>query len=499
MSQLTGYIFFIVLAVVILLSAFYKSFRVTRSVDDFVAAGRNSGLGILSASILSSWVWTLTLMGSSEAGMWFGVTGGIHYAWGAVIPFFIFISISLRLRRIMPKASTFSEFIYERFGKVLHIIFLLFGILVSLYVFTEQLVGAGLLFNTTFGIPFKNGVILTAILVTIYISFCGLRGSLFTDLLQFLVIAVGCLILIPWLLVEIGGISFLYDGLEKVVEDPQNINHNKNALSFCSLSGFRYGIAVLVIALGQVMFEQGYHQRAIAAKDSKTLKKAYLIGGVFAWLAIPLCFGTIVGGAGLALGLGEGVGINSTSEVSPYIFTEILGPIGGLMFACMTFVAATSTADTSLSGIQSLLTADFYEKLKKENDEVKQIKFGRISTVLVSLLGIFAALSLEGVSLLKIDIFGGILFATPVAAFIFGLYSEKTSKNIALISICAGLICGIGAWNIIEDEELNWFIGNLIALILPILIISVSLLFSKQKFNFKKLKDYNPKHIVELT
>ena len=38
-------------------------------VDDFVAAGRGIPSALIAASVMVSWVWTTTLMGSAEAGM----------------------------------------------------------------------------------------------------------------------------------------------------------------------------------------------------------------------------------------------------------------------------------------------------------------------------------------------------------------------------------------------------------------------------------------------
>lgn len=58
-------------------------------VDDFVAAGRGIPSALIAASVMVSWVWTTTLMGSAEAGMNFGISGGLNYAWGNAVPFFI--------------------------------------------------------------------------------------------------------------------------------------------------------------------------------------------------------------------------------------------------------------------------------------------------------------------------------------------------------------------------------------------------------------------------
>ena len=55
-------------------------------VDDFIAAGRGIPSALIAASVMVSWVWTTTLMGSAEAGMNFGISGGLNYAWGNAVP-----------------------------------------------------------------------------------------------------------------------------------------------------------------------------------------------------------------------------------------------------------------------------------------------------------------------------------------------------------------------------------------------------------------------------
>jgi hypothetical protein len=152
----------------------------------------------------------------------------------------------------------------------------------------------------------------------------------------------------------------------------------------------------VVNATGQVLLEQGYYQRAVAAIDRKHLRWAYVIGGIVAWFPIPLVFGLVVGGTGLAMGFGAGAELESTSDVAPYVMSNVLGPVAGILFAIMVFVAATSTADTSLAGAQSLFTVDVYERYwrKGRADERLQLRFGRIVTVIYGFAGMLVALGL---------------------------------------------------------------------------------------------------------
>lgn len=500
MTAATGYVFFALLAALFLgITGYsYRRFKV-QSVDELVAGGRRTSLGIISASIAASWVWTLTIFGASEAGLWFGMSGGFHYAWGAVIPFLVFMPIALRLRRIMPKVTTFTEFIYERYGPATHLLFFVAGVGVALYVFTQQMLGAGVLFSTIFGIPFRVGVILTAALVISYITLAGLRSSLLTDVVQFLVIGLAAVFALPAVLAALGGAAGIYEGLTEVATNPQHHEHNPDALNFFSTAGIRYGIAAVVIAMGQVLFEQGYYQRAVAAASQQTLKRAYLIGGVLAWFPIPLAFGTVLGTGGLAT-LGEGE-LASTSEVAPYLMSTLLGTGGLLIFAAMIFMAACSTADTSLAGVQSLFTADLFDRYFRKNriGERAQLRFGRVVTAAFGIGCALLALSLEGVSLLTIDIFSGILFAAPCSALIAGIFWRKPSSRVVIPATLSGLVVALIAYFAIPDPDINWFVANVIALFLPaLLIVTLSPVFPTA-YRFERLASWSPAHQTDVT
>jgi Na+/proline symporter len=469
-------------------------------VDDFVVGGRTIPYAIIAASVMVSWVWTTTIMGAAEAGMWFGVSGGINYSWGACIPFFVFIPLVMHMRKKMPKATTFTEFVEQRYGKTASSIFFVFGIGVILYVFVQQGVGIGIAFSHIFNMPYQLAAFIPVMIVTLYIAKAGLRGSIFNDVIQFFIISLVLLVTVPLVLKTIG-MDALYNGMLDVVQNPNNINYNPEALSLTSSAGLRYGIAAVVIAMGQVLLDQGYYSKAISTVSSKSLLWAYVIGTLIAWAPIPILSGNVFGVATLALGVGPGSGIELTSEAAPYIMKFVYGGgIGSIMFVLMIFMAGMTTGGNCLAGAQALFTVDFYKKfINKTATEKQQLSFGKKITIGLGLFVGVVAILLEGVSLLKLDIFSGILFAAPTSAFFAGMYWKKTSPTVAIASIFIGLAAGLTAWFAISDPDLNWFVGNVLSLLVPAAVIIVGSIFSKYEYNFEKLRDYVPDHQVKAT
>jgi len=498
-SDFYGYFILVLFAVMfIVLSSIVSKRFPLEGVDDFVVAGRSIPYALIAASVMISWIWTTTIMGAAEAGMWFGVSGGFNYSWGACVPFFIFIPLVMHLRGKMPKATTFTEFVEQRYGRAISRIFFVFGVGVILYVFTQQGVGVGIAFSSIFGIPYAVGAFIPIAIVTAYITSAGLRGSIVNDVIQFFLIASIFIVTIPLILTSVG-IETIYNGLVDVATNPDNINYNPEALSMGSSAGLRYGVTAAVVAMGQVLLDQGYYSKAVATVNSKALLRAYILGTIVAWAPVPIISGNVFGCSVLALGVGEGAGIDLTTEAAPYMLDFVYGTgLGSVLFVLVIFMCAMTTGGNCLAGAQALFTVDFYKKyVNKKATERQQMSFGRKITVVCGITVGIAAILLQGVSLLRIDIFSGILFAAPTSAFIAGMYWKKTPPILAVVSIFIGLGAGLCAWFMIADQDINWFVGNMLSLFLPAIIVIVGSFFSKYEFDYKVLKDYAPSHEVK--
>jgi len=501
-SGIYGYIIIVVFAVIFISISFFVSKKFPlEGVDDFVSAGRSIPFALIAASVMVSWVWTTTIMGAAEAGTWYGISGGLNYSWGACVPFFIFIPMVIHLRRIMPKTTTFTEFVKMRYGPKVSGLFFVFGVGVTLYVFMEQGVGLGIAFNTIFGIPYAVGALVPLLIVTAYIARAGLRGSIFNDVIQFFIITIIFVVSVP-IIIKTIGLENIYNGLKDVTLNPANPNYNPEALTLTSASGFKYGAVAVVVAMGQVLFDQGYYSKAIAAVNTRSLLKAYLIGTLLAWAPVPILSGNIFGVSLISLGVGEGAGVDSLSQAAPYIMNLVYGTgIGSVLFVLMVFMAGMTTGGNCLAGAQALFTVDFYNNIVNKNPtEKQQIRFGRIITLVIGVVVGIVAVIMEGVSLLRLDIFSGILFAAPTSAFLAGMFWKKTRPSIAVASIFIGLGAGILAWLIIPDEDLNWFVGNMLALFLPAVIIILGSVWpSKYSFDYQILKKYESSHQVNVS
>lgn len=231
-TPIMGYSVIILFAVIMTaITLFINKKDGNQNVGDLLTAGRRVPFGLVAASVCVAWIWTGTIMASAEAGVWFGINGGFNYAWGAVVPFMIFIPIALRLRKIMPKTTTFIEFIRERFGTKLANVYLLFGIALVLYVCVMQAVGIAYAFEYTFHLNFKVVAFLSAVLFSSFIAMSGLKGSIYNSVFQFFIIMIVIFVTIP-LIINSVGLENMYEGMLRAATDTSHPQHNPDALNF---------------------------------------------------------------------------------------------------------------------------------------------------------------------------------------------------------------------------------------------------------------------------
>lgn len=496
---MTGYIIMAVLAVVFLtISTVIANKFSGEGVDDFVAGGRRLPIGLVTSSVMVSWVWAMTIMGSAEQGMTLGISGGINYAWGSMLPFFIFIPLVMCIRKKMPKCTTFVEFIRVRYGETLSLIFVLFAFLLTLYILLSQGIGLGVVFHTIFGMPYKIAAAIPILIVALYIANAGLKGSIVNDFIMFIVISLILICTVPIILKHFG-MDAIYQGMLDAATNTANNNYNPDALNPVSMPGLNYGIICVIVCMGQILLDQGYYSKAVSTANSKSLLFAYIMGTVFAWMPIPLLCGNVFGGAGLSMDLADGV-LSSTSDIAPYIYKVVFGGgAGSILFVLMIFMAGLSTGGDILAGAQAICTVDIYKKyIKRDATEAEQKQFGKIMTVIIGVIMAIVVMFFEGKSMVTLDIFSGIIFAAPCASFVMGAFWKKISPAVATVSVFAGVFAGVLAYFTLGFTGMNDVIGNICSLVVPIVVNVIGGLTSSYEFDYSKLKEYEPDHKVTL-
>lgn len=354
----------------------------------------------------------------------------ITVIWSTVLPTLIgAFYFAKRWRRA--NVITPIEYMEKRFNFSVRQLFSWSGVILSILENMVRLYALGIFIQAAIGISLEHSIIISGIIVVLYTMMGGLWAVVVTDVVQFVILTVTTLILVPLCLYRLGGFEILMN----TVPDHLNwFNGEKGKPWFL----FAYYLMILIKYSGNWTFIQRFY----SVKDEKASQKQALLTAAF-FLIFPIIF--------LFPALAARVIIPQLSnpEMSYVsISMELLPPgIMGLMIAAM-FAATLSVLSGEYNVTASVLTKDIYERLfvkrrRKKNDH-ELLWVGRLMTLAMGLLVTVGALFVAS--------FGGAfetnklitgVFAVPMTVpIVLGIALKRPRPWGAFLSMFAGVILG---------------------------------------------------------
>lgn len=147
----------------------------------FMTAKRSIHTGLVASAVVSSWTIAATLLTSTSWAYLYGVSGAYYYGAGATVQIFVFAVAAIELKRRAPGAHTFLEVARIRYGKLGHIIFIIYSTIYAIINCVNILVGGSAVFTALTGMNVIAGVWLLPIGVVIYTLTGGIKATILTD------------------------------------------------------------------------------------------------------------------------------------------------------------------------------------------------------------------------------------------------------------------------------------------------------------------------------
>ena len=402
----------------------------------FTGSGSSMKSYFAAGGSLPWWLSGLSLFMSFFSAGTFVVWGSIAYEYGwvaitiqwmmALGGFVIGFYIAPRWRKT--RVLTVGEYLGNRFGMPLKQFYSYLFLLLSFVTTGAFLYPVAKLFNVSSGISIEISIVAIGLLIIAYTTAGGLWAVVITDVLQFVILSAGLIIVVPLAFQQIGGPS------QFIELAPQG---------FFDLTNEKYSIGFLfAFLLYNTIFIGGnwaYVQRYTSVSSEKNAKKvAWLFGALYLispvlWMIPPMIFRELEGGnlAGLD---NEGAFFLICKKVLP---TGMLGlMLGGMIFA------TASSVTTTLNMSAAVFTNDIVRKFKSTISDRNLMRTARISTVVLGLLTIGVALlvpRLGGIVEVVLSvgaITGAPLFAPPIWA----LFSKRQTS----FSIISSTLLGLG-------------------------------------------------------
>ncbi len=482
-----------------------------RSAEAFLSGGRDIGHGMINASIVATWIWAATLMISSWTGFSYGFTGPWWYAAGATIPLPCMAYIGKQIKIIMPKATSYPEFVLFRSDKKNHLLHSIITIIVCLWVTLMIITGGGVMLHAFTGAPFWIIAVLMTIIFISYISFAGLWASIFADTVMCLVMY-ACLLIIVWTVVLKIGPSAIYEGLINIINTKPNLQPGApievleaqwDPLNWFNTAGLGFLIVNTIGNLGAVLCNQTYWSRMTGSKDPYIAWRSFMTAA-FCWWPIPFATATALGVGGLSMGLtvGEtytsptGVGMLFTepTAIAPMTAFVVLGYLGLIMFVVAVGGATISTGAGEILAVVTVLVNDLYRGyINPKASDAKVLSLSRIFLVVtgIGLLAIVIYWRAIGFTFSGMYQAMGVAFSSAVIPIWMFCFYKNTNKNGAFWATIIGGIIGILYWVLVADMDLLWGVvwANLIVMGVSAVILIPWTMIAPQPFDFKSMKD----------
>ena len=437
----------------------------TKTGEDFFMAGREMTAWIAGLSFLAANLGSLELMGWAGAAYQYGILA-THWYWVGAIPAMLFLGLVMMPFYYICKTHSVPGYLQLRYGEGSRTLAAVsFGFMTVLMSGINMFAMAKVM-QVVLGWDLHFSIWISSLTVGAYVVLGGLLSAIFNEVLQFVLIWLGAMLIPIVGLIETGG----WSGMVARIHNNPIVQSHVQGQDFTHLwstmgafSGNPMGIhwTGIVFGLGWVI-SFGYWttdflvvQRVMSAKDLRSAKMAPIIGAAFK-MFVPFIV-ILPGLLGLAV-LPELLhseklvqahpGWHSYNDVLPLMLARYLAP--GLLGLGVTALIAgfMSGMAGNVTAFSTVWTYDIYKAFrKKELTDAHLVRVGRWATIVgvaISIGAAYFAMQFQSImdyvqalfSFFIAPLFGTVIFgmlwkrATPAAGF-WGLLAG-TASSIAM-------------------------------------------------------------------
>lgn len=443
--------------------------RFTKTGNDFFMAGREMTAWIAGLSFVAANLGALELMGWAASAYQYGILA-THWYWIGAIPAMLFLAIIMMPFYYISKTHSVPGYLQLRFGDASRTLSALCFGFMTVLMSGINMYSMALVMKVVLGWDINFSIWVSSITVALYVFAGGLLSAIFNEVLQFMLIWLGAL-LVPIIgMIEAGGWGKM---VAKIHENYQgDFTHLWRSIGSFSDNPMGIHWTGIVFGLGAII-SMGYWttdflvvQRVLTAKDLRSAKMAPIIGAGFKMM-VPLIV-ILPGLLGLAVmpGLvGESqavvtAGAHSYNEVLPLMMARYLGP--GLLGLGITALIAgfMSGMAGNVSAFATVWTYDIYKPLrKKQMSDAHFVKVGRWTTILGVLVSIGTAyLVMQFASIMDyVQALFSFFIAPLFGTVLLGMLWKRATSAGGFWGLLAGTASSIGmyAWVKIDPAALR--------------------------------------------
>jgi solute:Na+ symporter, SSS family len=439
--------------------------RYTKTGEDFFLAGREMTAWVAGLSFLAANLGSLELMGWAAASYQYGILA-THWYWIGAIPAMLFLGIVMIPFYYISKTHSVPGYLKLRFGEPARALSAISFGLMTVLMSGINMYSMALVMKVMLGWDIHFSIWVSSLTVGLYVCLGGLLSAIFNEVLQFVLIWLGALLIAILGLIEAGGWNGVKERIAHNLAGPGGASGASYTHLWSTLGSFSdnpMGIhwIGIVFGLGWVI-SFGYWttdflvvQRVIAAKDLRSARLAPIIGAGFKMM-VPLIV-ILPGLLGLALlpnklvGESQAVatGAHSYNEVLPLMLARYCGP--GLLGLGITALIAgfMSGMAGNISAFATVWTYDIYRPLiRKTASDAHYVSMGRWCTLAGALVSIGTAyLVMNFLSIMDyVQALFSFFIAPLFGTVLLGMLWKRASPAGGFWGLLAGTVSSIAMW-----------------------------------------------------
>lgn len=409
----------------------------------------------------------------------------------AVLTFFLFIRFYFKTKMFTP-----FQYLESRFNSKVRGVAAVVYWGTRLFYLALVLYASSKVFEGASGWPPQVTIVVVGIVGIAYTVMGGIRAVVWTDLMQFIVLAIGLTLVLFMAAAQVpggilGAIQFGFEngrGMEGLTE--------KSFYTFDPHERIVLWI-LLISVFAEFLFynssDQIAIQRLLSTKGYKEAKRS-----LFTFVVISLPVTATLWILGLVIfSFYSHQPAGSMPEAGDlalfnFIGSQMPSPLPGIVIAAM-LAAVMSTLDSGINSLATVATKDFYLRMFRPNaEESAQVRFSRIMTIVTGAFAIIAGLIIAKVSG---SIGETIIEASTVwmsfasvlgPVFLLGVTTRSLSAGNALCALAAGWLALIPmiSWYLYsksndEVESISFMYVSLPGILVPLIVGYSIALFKK--------------------
>lgn len=445
----------------------FLGYKKTTSASDYLVGGRQMNPIVMALSYGATFISASAIVGFGGVAAAFGM--GIQWLcflnmFVGVIIAFIFFGLRTRRMGVKLNVSTFPQLLGRYYRSRSIQVFIAAIIFLGMPLYAAVVMKGGAVFiEQIFQIEFNISLLIFTLVIAAYVIAGGMKGVMYTDALQGVIMFV-CMLFLLFSLYQVLGMNFteanqaLTDIAPLVPEKFKTMGHQGwTAMPVTGSPQWYTLVTSLILGVGiGCLAQPQLVVRFMTVESSKQLNRGVLIGCVFLIITVGAIYhaGAL---SNLYFLKTEGAVatdvVKDMDKIIPYFIKKAMPDWFSALFMLCILSASMSTLSSQFHTMGAAAGSDIYGtyKPRSRNKLTNVIRLGVLVSILVSY--VICYMLPNDIIARGTAIFMGICAAAFLPAYFSALYWKGATRQGALASLWAGSLASVFALVFLHEKE----------------------------------------------